>query len=93
MGQLAREAGHHINWKVIEQQEMIKASIAAHFGNSKLLSVLICNNLIEFPLTLRQIKNCCKNQKKRLKCFRIEQRQPLVSLKDKNTRLNNHKKI
>ncbi|MGF7156787.1 hypothetical protein [Bartonella heixiaziensis] len=48
MGQLAREAGHHINWEGIEQQEMIKASIAAHFGNSKLLSVLICNNLIEF---------------------------------------------
>lgn len=48
IGQLAHEAGHHIKWKGIERQEMIKASIAAHFGNSEHLSVLIRNNLTEF---------------------------------------------
>nr|WP_283772529.1 Fic family protein [Bartonella sp. G70] len=48
IGQLAREAGHHINWKGIERQEMIKASIAAHFGDSEFLSALIRKNLTEF---------------------------------------------
>ncbi len=45
IGQLAREAEHHINWKGIEQQEMIKASIAAYFGHSEHLSALIRQNL------------------------------------------------
>ncbi|QEE12787.1 type II toxin-antitoxin system protein adenylyltransferase VbhT [Bartonella krasnovii] len=48
MGQLAREAGYHISWKGIEKQEMIEASIAAHFGKSEHLSVLIHKNLIKF---------------------------------------------
>ncbi|WP_375612409.1 MULTISPECIES: type II toxin-antitoxin system protein adenylyltransferase VbhT [unclassified Bartonella] len=48
IGQLAREAGYHINWKGIDKQEMIEASIAAHFGNSDHLSILIRNNLTEF---------------------------------------------
>ncbi|EJF82514.1 Fic/DOC family protein [Candidatus Bartonella washoeensis] len=41
MVQLAREAGYHINWKGIERQEMTRASIEAHFGNSGYLSSLI----------------------------------------------------
>nr|WP_275064699.1 Fic family protein [Bartonella sp. AU55XJBT] len=45
MGQLANEAGYHINWKGIEKQEMIEASIAAHFGNLEYLSALIHKNL------------------------------------------------
>lgn len=48
IGQLAREAGYHIIWKGIKRQEMVKASIAAHFGNSEYLSVFIRENLIEF---------------------------------------------
>ncbi len=48
MGQLAREAGYHISWKGIEQKEMIKASIAAHFGNFDLMFVLIRQNLIDY---------------------------------------------
>lgn len=45
MGQLAREAGYNINWDGITREEMTKASIAAHFGNSEHLSVLIRQNL------------------------------------------------
>ncbi|EJF74256.1 Fic/DOC family protein [Bartonella birtlesii] len=48
IGQLACEAGHPINWEGVKQQEMIEASIAAHFGNSELLSVLIRKNITEF---------------------------------------------
>ncbi|WP_375649970.1 type II toxin-antitoxin system protein adenylyltransferase VbhT [Bartonella sp. AA78NXGY] len=48
MVQLAREAGYHINWKGIERQEMTRASIEAHFGNSEYLSALIYKNLIKF---------------------------------------------
>ncbi|WP_208440030.1 Fic/DOC family protein [Bartonella raoultii] len=45
MVQLAREAGYRISWKGITRQEMIEASIAAHFGNSEHLSILIRQNL------------------------------------------------
>ncbi|WP_375644462.1 Fic/DOC family protein [Bartonella sp. MR100HLJHH] len=48
MVQLAREAGYHINWKGIERQEMTRASIEAHFGNSEYLSALIYKNLTKF---------------------------------------------
>ncbi|WP_208441801.1 Fic/DOC family protein [Bartonella raoultii] len=45
MGQLAREAGYYIDWSSLEQQEMIKASVAAYHGNSEHLSALIRQNL------------------------------------------------
>ncbi|EJF82674.1 hypothetical protein MCU_01361 [Bartonella elizabethae Re6043vi] len=45
IGQLAREAGYHINWKGITRQEMIEASIEALYGTSELLSELIRKNL------------------------------------------------
>lgn len=45
MGQLAREAGYNINWDGITREEMTKASIAAHFGHSDHMSVLIRQNL------------------------------------------------
>ncbi|PIT69212.1 Fic/DOC family protein [Bartonella tribocorum] len=48
MEQLAHEAGYNINWDGITREEMIEASIAAHFGNSELLSELIRKNLTEF---------------------------------------------
>ncbi|WP_375651745.1 type II toxin-antitoxin system protein adenylyltransferase VbhT [Bartonella sp. LB28NMGDW] len=48
MVQLACEAGYRINWKGIERQEMTRASIEAHFGNSEYLSALIYKNLTKF---------------------------------------------
>ncbi|GAA4664953.1 Fic/DOC family protein [Bartonella pachyuromydis] len=45
MGLLAREASYYIDWSSLEQQEMIKASVAAYHGNFEHLSALIHQNL------------------------------------------------
>lgn len=41
IGQLAREAGHDIDWTGISQTEMVKASIDAYNGDSRTLASLI----------------------------------------------------
>ncbi|WP_375670664.1 Fic/DOC family protein [Bartonella sp. SD1336NMGDW] len=107
MVQLACEAGYHINWKGIERQEMTRASIEAHFGNSEYLSALIYKNLTKFTeikgmmflkvlakillFTLILIKSAWNNKKRRLKPFGIEKRQLLADFKKKNLKLSNRK--
>ena len=45
IGQLAREAGHNIEWTGIQQAEMIQASIDAYNGNSEGLARIIRRGL------------------------------------------------
>lgn len=45
IGQLAREAGHNIEWTGIQQTEMIQASIDAYNGNSEGLARIIRRGL------------------------------------------------
>lgn len=45
IGQLAREAGHNIEWTGIQQAEMIQASIDAYNGNSEGLAQIIRRGL------------------------------------------------
>ncbi|EJW5844163.1 Fic family protein [Salmonella enterica subsp. enterica serovar Kentucky] len=47
VGQLAREAGYHIEWSRIERQEMTRASIEAYRGDSRMMAELIRANLTD----------------------------------------------
>ncbi|WP_375625276.1 MULTISPECIES: Fic/DOC family protein [unclassified Bartonella] len=107
MVQLACEAGYRINWKGIERQEMTRASIEAHFGNSEYLSALIYKNLTKFTENKRDDvsqgigkniafcidlnKECLEQKKRRLKLLGIEKRQLLADFKKKNLKLSNRK--